>query len=132
MIENEDVPSGGLVTGVGLAHGRLVAVVANDATVKGGTYFPITVKKHLRLQVGHRGVEGGVVRVATVCDCPGGALLDLMGTAGSGGTANSGLANGHCLLCPPIPCPHTAAAAGPLHGRCCRRWQRGAACRACT
>ena len=40
----EEVPAGGLVTGIGRVHGRLVAMVANDATVKGGTYFPITVK----------------------------------------------------------------------------------------
>jgi 3-methylcrotonyl-CoA carboxylase beta subunit len=46
----EDVPSGGVVTGIGRVHGREVMVVANDATVKGGTYFPITVKKHLRAQ----------------------------------------------------------------------------------
>ncbi|CAL8464535.1 g4070 [Coccomyxa elongata] len=46
----EDVPCGGLVTGIGRVHGRLVALVANDPTVKGGTYYPITVKKHLRLQ----------------------------------------------------------------------------------
>lgn len=46
----EDVPAGGIVTGIGAVHGRLTAVVANDATVKGGTYYPITVKKHLRLQ----------------------------------------------------------------------------------
>jgi 3-methylcrotonyl-CoA carboxylase beta subunit/propionyl-CoA carboxylase len=45
-----DAPSGGLVTGLGRVEGREVAIVANDATVKGGTYFPITVKKHLRLQ----------------------------------------------------------------------------------
>jgi acetyl-CoA carboxylase carboxyltransferase component len=43
-------PSAGIVTGVGLMHGREVLVVANDATVKGGTYFPMTVKKHLRAQ----------------------------------------------------------------------------------
>lgn len=36
------MPGGGIVTGVGTVHGRLVAVVANDATVKGGTYYPIT------------------------------------------------------------------------------------------
>lgn len=42
------VPCAGVVAGVGLVHGRSVMVVANDATVKGGTYFPITVKKHLR------------------------------------------------------------------------------------
>lgn len=47
---SEDVPSGGIVTGIGRVHNRLVAIVANDATVKGGTYYPITVKKHLRLQ----------------------------------------------------------------------------------
>jgi len=46
----EQVPCGGLVTGLGRVHGRLVCIVANDPTVKGGTYFPITVKKHLRLQ----------------------------------------------------------------------------------
>ena len=39
-----------MVTGIGRVHGRLVAIVANDATAKGGTYYPITVKKHLRLQ----------------------------------------------------------------------------------
>ncbi len=43
-------PCGGLVTGIGRVSGREVLIVANDATVKGGTYFPITVKKHLRAQ----------------------------------------------------------------------------------
>jgi acetyl-CoA carboxylase carboxyltransferase component len=43
-------PAAGLVCGVGRVRGREVMVVANDATVKGGTYFPITVKKHLRAQ----------------------------------------------------------------------------------
>lgn len=45
-----DVPSAGIVTGVGVVHGRPCMIVANDPTVKGGTYFPITVKKHLRAQ----------------------------------------------------------------------------------
>ena len=45
-----DAPSAGIVTGIGVVGGREVAIVANDATVKGGTYFPMTVKKHLRLQ----------------------------------------------------------------------------------
>ncbi len=49
MYGNE-APSGGIVTGIGRIHGRECVVVANDATVKGGTYFPITVKKHLRAQ----------------------------------------------------------------------------------
>ena len=40
----EEVACGGLVTGIGRVHGRLVALVANDPTVKGGTYYPITVK----------------------------------------------------------------------------------------
>ncbi len=44
------IPSAGIVTGIGLVHGREVVVVANDATVKGGTYYPMTVKKHLRAQ----------------------------------------------------------------------------------
>jgi 3-methylcrotonyl-CoA carboxylase beta subunit len=46
----DNVPSGGIVTGVGRVHGQEVMIVANDATVKGGTYYPITVKKHLRAQ----------------------------------------------------------------------------------
>ncbi|HEY3349744.1 MAG TPA: carboxyl transferase domain-containing protein [Thermoanaerobaculia bacterium] len=43
-------PGAGLVTGVGKVEGRAVMIVANDATVKGGTYYPVTVKKHLRAQ----------------------------------------------------------------------------------
>jgi 3-methylcrotonyl-CoA carboxylase beta subunit len=43
-------PGAGIVTGIGVVEGRECAIVANDATVKGGTYFPITVKKHLRAQ----------------------------------------------------------------------------------
>jgi acetyl-CoA carboxylase carboxyltransferase component len=45
-----DAPGAGLVTGIGRVEGRELVVVANDATVKGGTYYPITVKKHLRAQ----------------------------------------------------------------------------------
>ncbi|HMF99078.1 MAG TPA: carboxyl transferase domain-containing protein [Vicinamibacterales bacterium] len=45
-----DAPAAGLVSGIGRVSGREVVIVANDATVKGGTYFPITVKKHLRAQ----------------------------------------------------------------------------------
>lgn len=45
-----DTPSGGIVTGIGRVSGVECMIVANDATVKGGTYFPITVKKHLRAQ----------------------------------------------------------------------------------
>ena len=47
---NNDAPGAGIVTGIGLIHGKPVMVVANDATVKGGTYYPMTVKKHLRAQ----------------------------------------------------------------------------------
>ncbi len=43
-------PASGIVTGIGVVHGREVLVVANDATVKGGTYFPMTIKKHVRAQ----------------------------------------------------------------------------------
>jgi 3-methylcrotonyl-CoA carboxylase beta subunit len=45
-----DAPGAGLIAGIGRVHGRDVMVVCNDATVKGGTYYPITVKKHLRAQ----------------------------------------------------------------------------------
>ncbi|PJF17639.1 putative methylcrotonoyl-CoA carboxylase betachain, mitochondrial [Paramicrosporidium saccamoebae] len=50
LYEDEDVAAGGIVTGVGRVSGRLCMIVANDPTVKGGTYYPITVKKHLRAQ----------------------------------------------------------------------------------
>jgi 3-methylcrotonyl-CoA carboxylase beta subunit len=49
-VYKEDVPGAGIVTGIGLVHGVECLFVANDATVKGGTYFPLTVKKHLRAQ----------------------------------------------------------------------------------
>src|SRR4051794_2033071 len=45
-----DAPGAGVIAGIGLVHGRFVMVLSNDATVKGGTYYPLTVKKHLRAQ----------------------------------------------------------------------------------
>ena len=45
-----EVASAGIVAGIGVVHGKEVVIVANDATVKGGTYYPMTVKKHLRAQ----------------------------------------------------------------------------------
>src|SRR5271166_2500237 len=45
-----EAPSAGIVTGIGVVEGRECVIIANDATVKGGTYFPLTVKKHLRAQ----------------------------------------------------------------------------------
>ena len=50
MYGGDNVAAGGLVTGIGRVHGLECMIVANDATVKGGTYYPITVKKHLRAQ----------------------------------------------------------------------------------
>ena len=47
---DDAVPSAGIVTGIGRVSGRECVIVANDATVKGGTYYPLTVKKHLRAQ----------------------------------------------------------------------------------
>ena len=47
---DDEAPSAGIITGIALIEGKQVALVANDATVKGGTYYPMTVKKHLRLQ----------------------------------------------------------------------------------
>src|SRR5579885_1735536 len=49
MYDN-DAPSAGIVTGIGVVEGQECMIVANDATVKGGTYYPMTVKKHLRAQ----------------------------------------------------------------------------------
>ncbi|KAJ2586818.1 Methylcrotonoyl-CoA carboxylase beta chain, mitochondrial [Coemansia sp. RSA 1797] len=50
MYDGDSVPGGGIITGIGRIHGTECMVVANDATVKGGTYYPITVKKHVRAQ----------------------------------------------------------------------------------
>ena len=50
QVYSDDVPSAGIVTGIGRIHGIDCMIVANDATVKGGTYYPLTVKKHLRAQ----------------------------------------------------------------------------------
>ncbi|WP_342075244.1 carboxyl transferase domain-containing protein [Yoonia sp. SS1-5] len=58
-------PCGGVIAGVGTVHGQDVMVVCNDATVKGGTYFPITVKKHLRAQ-----------EIAEACNLPCVYLVD--------------------------------------------------------
>src|SRR5207248_10389038 len=47
---DDEVPGAGIVTGIGRVSAREAMIVANDATVKGGTYLPITVKKHIRAQ----------------------------------------------------------------------------------
>jgi acetyl-CoA carboxylase carboxyltransferase component len=49
-VYDSDAPAAGIVTGIGRVSGREVLIVANDATVKGGTYYPLTVKKHVRAQ----------------------------------------------------------------------------------
>ena len=49
-VYDEAVPSAGIITGVGTVSGHTCVIIANDATVKGGTYYPLTVKKHLRAQ----------------------------------------------------------------------------------
>ncbi len=49
-VYDEDIPGAGLITGIGMVSGRQCMIVCNDATVKGGTYYPMTVKKHLRAQ----------------------------------------------------------------------------------
>ncbi|MCY4540806.1 MAG: methylcrotonoyl-CoA carboxylase [Rhodobacteraceae bacterium] len=61
----ENIPSAGLIAGIGRVHGIDTMVVCNDATVKGGTYFPITVKKHLRAQ-----------EIASECNLPCVYLVD--------------------------------------------------------
>ena len=50
QVYEEDIPSAGIITGIGRINGQECVIVANDATVKGGTYFPLTAKKHLRAQ----------------------------------------------------------------------------------
>ncbi|HZB70186.1 MAG TPA: carboxyl transferase domain-containing protein, partial [Sphingomicrobium sp.] len=47
---DDEVPGAGMIAGIGRVSGRQCMILANDATVKGGTYYPLTVKKHLRAQ----------------------------------------------------------------------------------
>ena len=47
---DDEVPCAGMITGIGRVSGRECLILAHDATVKGGTYYPMTVKKHLRAQ----------------------------------------------------------------------------------
>lgn len=70
---DDGAPGAGIVTGIGRVHGRECVIVANDATVKGGTYFPITVKKHLRAQ--EIALENGLPCIYLVDS--GGAFLPL-------------------------------------------------------
>lgn len=70
---DDEVPAAGILTGVGVVHGREVLIVANDATVRAGTYYPITVKKHLRAQ--EIALENGLPCVYLVDS--GGAFLPL-------------------------------------------------------
>lgn len=70
---DDAVPSAGIVTGLGMVEGRLCAVVANDATVKGGSYYPLTVRKHIRAQQVAR--ENGLPCIYLVDS--GGAFLPL-------------------------------------------------------
>lgn len=50
LYDNLQISGGGIVAGIGKIHDTICVIIANDATVKGGTYYPITVKKHLRAQ----------------------------------------------------------------------------------
>ncbi|MDP2091435.1 MAG: carboxyl transferase domain-containing protein, partial [Pseudohongiella sp.] len=50
QVYDEEIPGAGLISGIGMVSGQACVIVANDATVKGGTYYPLSVKKHLRAQ----------------------------------------------------------------------------------
>lgn len=50
QVYDDDIPGAGMISGLGMVSGQCCVIVANDATVKGGTYYPLTVKKHLRAQ----------------------------------------------------------------------------------
>ncbi|OFE11328.1 methylcrotonoyl-CoA carboxylase [Pseudohongiella acticola] len=50
QVYDDDIPGAGMISGIGMVSGQCCVIVANDATVKGGTYYPLTVKKHLRAQ----------------------------------------------------------------------------------
>src|SRR5690606_8363338 len=70
-----DAPGAGLIAGIGVVEDRLVMVICNDATVKGGTYYPMTVKKHLRAQ--EIALENRLPVISLVDS--GGAFLPLQG-----------------------------------------------------
>ncbi|MCB0390718.1 MAG: methylcrotonoyl-CoA carboxylase, partial [Bdellovibrionales bacterium] len=72
MYKNQ-APSAGIITGIGVIHNQECVIVANDATVKGGTYFPMTVKKHLRAQ--EVAIENGLPCIYLVDS--GGAFLPM-------------------------------------------------------
>jgi acetyl-CoA carboxylase carboxyltransferase component len=72
-VYEDETPGAGIVTGIGVVSGQEVVIVANDATVKGGTYLPLTVKKHLRAQ--EIAIENGLPCVYLVDS--GGAFLPL-------------------------------------------------------
>jgi len=76
-----EVPSGGIITGVGVVEGVTCVIVANDSTVKGGTYYPITVKKHLRAQ--EVAEQNNLPYVSRSCGSVGcDAYTDLVATVG--------------------------------------------------
>ena len=73
QLYDDEVPAGGMISGIGYVHQTPCVIIANDATVKGGTYFPITVKKHLRSQ--EIALENGLPCIYLVDS--GGAFLPL-------------------------------------------------------
>ena len=72
-VYNNEAPGGGIVTGIGKVSGKECVIIANDATVKGGTYYPLTAKKHLRAQ--EIAMENGLACIYLVDS--GGAFLPL-------------------------------------------------------
>ena len=107
------VPSAGIVTGIGRVSGRECVVVANDATVKGGTYYPITVKKHLRAQevalptTGCRASTSSTP-AARSCRCRTRCSPTASTSAGSSSTRPT---------CPPQGIPQIAVGDGLVHRR---------------
>ena len=70
---DDECPGAGIITGIGRVSGRECMIVANDATVKGGTYYPMTVKKHLRAQeiAGRTGCLASTWSTPAAPSCPG-------------------------------------------------------------
>ena len=115
---DEAVPSGGVVTGVGSVSGRLVMIVANDATVKGGTYYPITVKKHLRAQeVQNRRLHTSSSRLLFT---PSAAIVRLRRRTGCRASTSSTLAAPTCRGRPTSSPTRSTSAASSSTRRGCR------------
>ena len=122
-MHDNGVPAAGLVIGVGVVHGTPCMIIANDATVKGGSFFPETVAKHIRAQ--EIAAENALPCLYLV-DC-GGAFLPEQDRVFPARTISAPLSSTNAACRPPAsrrsrPCSAAAPRAGPISQRWPTRW----------